>query len=204
VNQFPGYDEAKVRIMKRSIALVALIAVLAAACGVSDDSAASDTTTTQAPTSTVAPTTTAPSTTITTTTTLAPSTTTTTAIAGIETSAVVIGEDPDVDAIVEAYVVVFDNTTTFEEKAPYITDTDGLEETVAKYEVAGGEFGGIALQADRIGIDGTDALVIYSFLFAGSAAYEDLEGTAVLTDAGWQIPRDFFCTIMVLARVGCP
>jgi len=185
--------------MKRSVVLVALVAVLAAACGTAEDSTASETTTTVAATTTVAPTTTAAPTT-----TLPASTTTTTEAEGIETSPVVPGEDADVDAIVEAYVVVFDNTTSFEEKVPYLTDPDGLEETVAKYEVAGEEFGGIALQADRIGIDGADALVIYSFLFAGNPAYEDLEGDAVLTDAGWQITRDFFCTIMALARVGCP
>lgn len=175
------------------------MAFLAASCGTAEDSAASDTTTTAAPSTTVAPTTTAVPTT-----TLPASTTTSTEADEIETSPVVPGEDADVDAIVEAYVVVFDNTTSFEEKAPYVTDLDGLEETVAKYEVAGEEFGGIALRADEVGIDGTNARVIYSFLFAGNPTYEELEGDAVFTDAGWQVTREFFCSIMTLARVGCP
>lgn len=183
--------------MKRSIVLVVLVAIVTAACAASEDAAAPDTATTQAPTTTTQ----AP---ITTTTTTLPSTTTTTEADEIQTSRVVPGEDADVDAIVEAYRVVFDSATTFEEKAPFITDVAGLEETVTKYIAAGDEFGGITLQADRIGIEGDDALVIYSFLFAGNAAYSDLEGEAVLTDEGWQISREFFCTIMVLARVGCP
>jgi hypothetical protein len=183
--------------MKPSIVLVVLVAIVTAACAASEDAAAPDTTTTQAPTTTTQ----AP---ITTTTTTLPPTTTTTEADEIQTSRVVPGEDADVDAIVEAYRVVFDSATTFEEKAPFITDVAGLEGTVTKYIAAGDEVGGITLQADRIGIEDDDARVIYSFLFAGNAAYSDLEGEAVLTDDGWQISREFFCEIMVLARVGCP
>ena len=113
------------------------------------------------------------------------------------------GEDQDVDDIVEAYLVVFDSATTFEEKAPFITDPTGLEGTVEAYAAAGDDVGGISLQADEVGIDGNDARVIYSFLFAGNPAYSDLEGDAVLSDAGWQITAEFFCEIMGLARVGC-
>jgi hypothetical protein len=122
----------------------------------------------------------------------------------IETSPVVPGEDPDVDAIVEAYFVVFDSATNYDEKVPFITDAAGLEETVVKYAAAGDDVGGIALQADEVGIDGNEARVIYTFLFAGNPTYTDLEGEAVLTDDGWQISREFFCQIMASARVGCP
>jgi hypothetical protein len=114
------------------------------------------------------------------------------------------GADEDVDAIVEVYTVVFDSTTSYEEKAPYVTDFEGLEETVLAYEAAGEAMGGIALAADEVGIDGDEAKVIYSFLFAGSTAYTDLEGDAVRTEVGWQITREFFCDIMTSARVGCP
>lgn len=186
--------------MKRWILLVVLVALPAAACGASGDVAAPDTTTTQATTTTTE----APTTTTTSTTTTLPPTTTTTESDEIKTSRVVPGEDSDVDAIVEAYLVVFDSTTTFEDKTPYITDATGLEETVVKYAAAGDDVGGIALQADRVGIEGDTARVIYSFLFAGNTAYSDLEGEAVLTDDGWQITREFFCEIMGLARVGCP
>ena len=184
--------------MKRSIVLVALVALLAGACGASEEAATPETTTTQATTTTtVAPTTTTTSTTL-------PPTTTTSVADGIETFPVVPGEDQDVDDIVEAYLVVFDSATTFDEKEPFITDPTGLEGTVEKYAAAGDDVGGIALQADSVGIDGNKARVIYSFLFAGNPTYSDLEGDSVLTDAGWQISREFFCEIMVLARVGCP
>jgi len=184
--------------MRRSIVLVALVALLAAACAASEEAAAPETTTTKATTTTTV----APPTTTTTSTTLPP-TTTTTAADGIETFPVVPGENQDVDDIVEAYVVVFDSATTFEEKAPFITDPAGLEGTVEAYAAAGDGVGGIALQADEVGIDGSDARVIYSFLFAGNPAYSDLEGEAVLTDAGWQVSTEFFCEIMELSRVGC-
>lgn len=187
----------------RLIAIAVVLGILLAACGGSDaEDAAAETTTTAAPTTTEAPTT---STTAATTTTVAETTTTTTTEAPkIPTKPVVPGEDDDVDAIVEVYAVVFDNTTTFEEKEPYVTDLSGLEDTVTKYEEAGNDVGGISIQADEVGIEGTEARVLYSFLFAGNPAYSDLEGSAVLTDEGWQITREFFCDIMASARVGCP
>lgn len=196
--------ETQVWSMKRSIALAVLLSVLAVACSASEEVAAPDTTGTKATstTTTKAPTTTT-STTTSTTTTLPPATTTTEADV-IETSPVVPGEDPDVDAIVEAYFVVFDSATNYDEKVPFITDAAGLEETVVKYAAAGDDVGGIALQADEVGIDGNEARVIYTFLFAGNPTYTDLEGEAVLTDDGWQISREFFCQIMASARVGCP
>ncbi len=191
--------------MRSTLAIVVLlVALVASACG-SDDGSGSDTETTttvaETTTTTAAETTT---TTVaeTTTTTAAESTTTTSA--GIQTAPVVPGEDEDVDAIVEAYLVVFDSTTSFEEKSPFVTDLAGLEDTVVAYEAAGEAVGGIQLRADEVGIDGDQARVIYAFLFAGNPAYSDLEGDAVLTDAGWQVTREFFCEIMASARVGCP
>lgn len=130
--------------------------------------------------------------------TAAPETTTT--VAG----GIVPGEDPEIDAIVATYSIVFDSETTFEEKAPYLVDPTGLEETVAGYAAAGEAVGGISLQATAVVIDGDSAAVTYDFLFAGSPTYQGLEGDAVKTDAGWQITRETFCGIMSSARVGCP
>jgi hypothetical protein len=197
-------------VMRSKLAVaVAVIAVMAAACASDDDGAgasanegATTSTTTTVPETTTTTTTTVPETTTTTTTTV-PETTTTTE-ASIPTEPVVPGADEDVDAIVEVYTVVFDSTTSYEEKAPYVTDFEGLEDTVVAYAAAGEAMGGIALSADEVGIDGDEAKVIYSFLFAGSPAYTDLEGDAVRTDVGWQITREFFCDIMTSARVGCP
>lgn len=186
--------------MKRSIVMVVLTAIVAAACGAAEEVDTPETTTTQsaAVTTTEAPVEAETSTTV------PPTTTTTAAPDGIETFPVVPGEDPDADAIVDMYLVVFDSATTFAEKAPFITDPDGLEETVEKYATAGDGMGGITLQPDAIGIDGNEARVIYSLLFAGNTTFSDLDGEAVLTDDGWQVSREFFCKIMVLARVGCP
>lgn len=187
-------EEPTVKI--RMLMVLGAVAVVAAACGSDDGDAAATTTTVATTTTTTVATTT--------TTTVAKTTTTTVAETDIPTSPVTPGEDPEVDAIVQTYLVVFDSTTTYEEKEPYVTDLSGLEATVEAYASAGDSVGGIALRADEVGIDGDMAKVIYSFLFGGNPAYTGLEGEAVLTDAGWQVTREFFCNIMTSARVGCP
>jgi hypothetical protein len=191
--------------MKRLIMFGVVAALVAAACGSADEdaTAAAATTTSAAVTTT---TTASP----TTTTTTAPATTTTgglpatTEAPQIPTVPVVPGEDEDVDAIVDAYSVVFDSATSYEEKVPYLVDPDGLEETVTEYSETGKAFGGVTLEAKEVGIEGDDALVIYDFLFGGNPAYPGQEGDAVRTDAGWQITREMFCSVMASARVGCP
>jgi hypothetical protein len=191
--------------MKRLIAFGVVAALVAAACGSADEdaNAAAATTTSAALTTT---TTASPTTTATT----APATTTTEALPAtteapkIPTVPVVPGDDEEVDAIVEAYSVVFDNATSYDEKVPYLVEPDGLEATVDKYTETGESFGGVTLEAKEVGIDGDDALVIYDFLFGGNPAYPGQEGDAVRTDAGWQITRDMFCSVMASARVGCP
>jgi hypothetical protein len=170
------------------IALSALLVLTAAACGGGAEPAA--TTTTLAPTTTV------------TTTTLAP--TTTEASAAVEPAEVVPGADADVDAVVEAYAIVFDSTTTYEEKVPYLVEPEGLEDTVAEYAETGEQFGGVSVEATGVSIDGDAAVISYSLLFGGNPTYTDLRGDAVRTDAGWQITRAMFCSLMTSARVGCP
>jgi hypothetical protein len=171
------------RTITRTLVIASVLGVILSACGGDGESADSSTTA-------------APSTTATTTTTAA----TTTAAA----PSIVPGEDPEVDAVVAAYSVVFDSATTFEEKAPYITDPTGLEETVADYTAAGETLGGITLLATEVVIDGDTAAVTYSFLFGGNPRYEGLVGDAVRGGPGWQITREMFCGIMESARVGCP
>ncbi len=191
--------------MKRLIVFGVVAALVAAACGSADEdanaavvattSAALTTTTTLSPTTTA---TTAPATTTT------EALPTTTEAPKNPTVPVVPGDDEDVDAIVEAYSVVFDSVTSYEEKVPYLVEPDGLEETVAEYFETGKAFGGVTLEAKEVGIEGDDALVIYDFLFGGNPAYPGQEGDAVRTDAGWQITREMFCSVMASARVGCP
>lgn len=179
--------------MKSPLPVIAvLIAMLVGACGGGADSE-SEEDIQAAATTTVAETTTT-----------VPAETTTTAEApSIPTAPVVPGSDSDVDSIVDAYRVVFDSTTVFEDKEPYVTDLSGLEDTVLAYNDSGESLGGISLRADEVGIDGDTARVLYAFLFAESPAYTDLEGDAIRTDGGWQVTREFFCDIMASARVGC-
>ncbi|MDF1595666.1 MAG: hypothetical protein P1T08_06175 [Acidimicrobiia bacterium] len=185
--------------MKQFTVLVLVVGLLSAACG---DGSATDT----VPDTTVA----SPSTTVTTvavtTTTSVPSTTTTTAPATTTTIAagIVPGEDADVDAIVLAYEIAFDSVSDFETKAPYIDDPSGLEDTVALYLTTGEAMGGITVAVSEVVVDGATATLTYDLLFNNNPSYPDQTGRAVLTDAGWQVPRGAFCTLMASARVGCP
>lgn len=118
--------------------------------------------------------------------------------------AIVPGENPEIDVIVEAYAIVFDSSTTFEEKAAYIDDPSGLEDTIATYASTGTAVGGVTARADAVTLDGESANVTYTLLFGGNPTYSDLEGTAVLTSDGWKVTRDMFCSVMASARSACP
>jgi len=188
--------------LKRYFFLVFALAIIATACSNGDTvestaTAAQPQTTTTAEPAAPTSTTTVPATTTTSTTTTVPPTTTT-------TGGVVVGEDPDVDGVVLAYQVVFSSDTTYEEKAPYVVDLTGLEETVATYQETGELMGGIALAPTAITIDGEVAVVQYDLLFGGTPTYTDLSGDAVLVDGVWMVTREMFCGMMTSARVGCP
>ena len=174
--------------------LAAFVLVLAACGGGTDTSAPSDAATTATSTTTTAapPTTTAP------TTTTAASTTT------VAADGITPGADADVDAVVLAYQVAFDSASTYENKAPYIDDPTGLEETVAAYLAAGEAVGGIEVATSAVTVSGDAADVTYDLLFGGNPTYPGLSGTAVKTPEGWKVPRAVFCSLMSSARVGCP
>ena len=171
--------------MKRMILAAAALALFAGACGGETDEAQPEET---VPTTSEAAATTSPSTTV----------------AEADVPAIVPGEDADVDAVVEAYMVVFDSATTFEEKEPYLVDPSGLETTVEKYAMTGESMGGVSLDPKRVVVEGDTAVVSYDFLFGGSPSYTDLTGDAVRTAARWQITREMFCGIMRSARSACP
>jgi len=177
--------------LKRALLVLVVLAAIAAGCSQSNTA---DTTPDETPPSTTTTSTTAP-----TTTTSAPAATTTTDPGGI-----VPGEDGDVDAVVLAYEVVFSSKTDYEEKAPFIEDAEGLEDTVAQYQETGESMGGVALYPTSVTIDGDIADVVYDLLFGGTPTYPDLTGDAVLRDGTWKITRDMFCAMMASARVGCP
>lgn len=189
--------------MKRYLFLVLALAIIAAACS-SGDTVESTAATAQPQTTTTAEpavptsTTTVPATTTTPPTTTVASTTTTT------TGGIVAGEDPDVDGVVLTYQIVFSSDTTYDEKAPYIVDPTGLEETVATYQETGESMGGIALAPTAITINSEVAEVQYDLLFGGTPTYTDLSGDAVLVDGVWMVTREMFCGMMTSARVGCP
>ncbi len=184
--------------MKQNLFLVLAFAIIAAACS-SGDTAEPTTTTAQPQTTTTAePAAPATTTTEPPTTTTAPPTTTT-AVGGI-----VAGEDPDVDSVVLTYQTVFSSATTYDDKAPFLVDPTGLEETIAQYEATGESMGGVALAPNAVTIDGDVAEVQYDFLIGGTPTYPDLSGDAVLVDGVWKVTREMFCGIMTSARVGCP
>ena len=188
--------------MKRLITVLVAVALVVTACSSADDSADETVTTTTAAatTTTAAPTTTAPATT----TTAAPTTTTEAPAPEIPTSPVVPGDDEDADAIVEVYAVVFDSSTTYADKEPFIEDPTGLEGTVEAYANAGEAVGGIFLEVTETGTDGDLAAVVYDLLFGENPFQQDQPGDAVRNDGQWQVTREFFCSIMERARVGCP
>lgn len=184
--------------MQRFTTLIFVIALATAACGDGTDTeSVADTTVPalESTTSTAAPTTT---------TTQAPTTTTALPTTTTTVGGIVPGEDADVDAIVLAYEIAFDSVSDFETKAPYIEDPTGLEDTVDLYIINGETMGGVGVAVSEVTIDGDTATLLYGLLFNGNPIYPDQTGSAVLTDAGWQVPRSAFCTLMSLARAGCP
>ena len=130
--------------------------------------------------------------------------TTTTTAAPTTTTAPPVERSDDELAITEAYAVAFNSESTFDDTAPYLVAPDGLEDTVAGYRSIGTQMGGVSVEIESIAIDGVDATLTYTLLFGGNPTYTGLSGSAVLTDAGWQIGRDMFCGLMSSARVGCP
>jgi hypothetical protein len=189
--------------MRRFVPLIPALALalVLGACG-SDDS--STTTTTTEPTTTVTEPTTTTVTEPTTTTVTEPTTTTAGGSPDVPTTPIEPGADADADAIAEVYAVVFDSSVGFEDKAPLIDDPTGLETTVDAYGAAGEAVGRITLAATAVGVDGDDADVIYDLYFGENPFQTDQAGSAVRTDGTWQVTRSFFCSIMELARVGCP
>ncbi len=176
--------------MKRIAVLGVTLALVATACGTAQDT-----------TSETAPIARPQATTLATTTTTRPIATTTMAPT---TTALDTTTDADRQAITTAYEIVFSSETTYEEKAPFLKDPTGLEDTVLKYQEVGDSMGGVSLAATKITVQGSVAEVIYDFLFAGTPTYPDLTGDAVLIDGTWMITREMFCSIMSSARVGCP
>jgi hypothetical protein len=188
--------------VQRLTVFIVLLALSAVACGTEAEPAAAPATSTiETPTTTSTPPTTAATTTTTavpTTTTTAPPTTTTT------TAGIVPGEDADVDAVVIAYETVFDSETSYEDKAAYLDDPSGLEDTVQRYFDTGELTGRVTIEATAVEIGGDTATITYTILFGGAPTYADQKGEATRGESGWQVSRDAFCALMTSARVGCP
>jgi hypothetical protein len=175
-------------LLKRLTVLLA-VALLVASCG--DDGTEDAAATTVAPVATTA----------------APATTTTTAATTTTVSeemGIVPGLDPDVDAIVLAYAIAFSSETTYEEKAPYIVDPEGLEATVEDYMSTGTAMGGVDVVVRDVVITGDVAEVSYDLMLNDAPTYPDLTGDAELTAEGWKLSREMFCGVMASARAVCP
>ena len=119
-------------------------------------------------------------------------------------SAIVPGADPELDAVVAAYTIVFDSATRYAEKAPFLPEAGSVKATVEGYAKAGEAVGGIKLVPKAVTIDGDNATVIYDVLFAGTAVYNGLSGSAVKVDGAWTITKAEFCGFMSSARNPCP
>ena len=186
--------------MNRLIAGALAATLTLVACGSSelDTAAADEATTTTAAVQETTTTKAAP-----TTTTTAPPETTITTVAETTTTTEAEPSEDEL-AITEAYAVAFDSESTFEQTAPYVVDPEGLEETVTEYQNTGTEMGGVTVGIDNITINGDEASILYTLYFGGNPTYAGLVGSAVMTDAGWQISREMFCGLMTSARVGCP
>ena len=112
--------------------------------------------------------------------------------------------DADQQAVADAWSVVFDSTSSFDDKAPHLEDADSLQSTIDAYAAAGDGMGGIALDPTAVRVDGDLATLTYDVVFGGSAAYTALEGEMTLVDDVWRVSRDEFCSFMASARTPCP
>jgi hypothetical protein len=176
--------------MRRLPIAVLAIVLATAACGGGDGTGSgTTTTTTQATATTDATATTEP---------------TTTASDAASTTTLVSSGDPNVDAITTTFSVAFDSTSDYAAKSQYIDDPTGLEDTIATYMATGNSMGGIGVSVTNVVVNGDTADVTYDLLFNGNPVYPDQTGTAILTDEGWKVPRDVFCTLMAHARSSCP
>ncbi len=114
------------------------------------------------------------------------------------------GSDPEVEAVMASYRIVFDSATPFDEKLPYLEDAERLRSTFAAYVETAQNFGGISLDPTAVEINGDTAEVTYNVIFGERTAYSDLTGEAVRKDGVWTVTRERFCTFMSSARVSCP
>ncbi len=103
-----------------------------------------------------------------------------------------------------AYTTALDRSLSYEEKAPFIEDPEGLEGTVETYNSIGDQMGGVGVMPTAVVIDGDTAEITYDILFGGNPSYPGQVGDAVKTADGWKITKESFCALMTLARGGCP
>lgn len=109
----------------------------------------------------------------------------------------------EADAAAAAWSVVFDSTTSFEDKAPHLEDADALASTIEGYAESGSMMGGISLAPTDVTVDGDVATITYDVLFGENPAYGDQTGEISLVDGVWTVSRDEFCSFMASARNPC-
>ncbi|MFN3216857.1 MAG: iron-siderophore ABC transporter substrate-binding protein [Acidimicrobiales bacterium] len=109
----------------------------------------------------------------------------------------------ETEAAAAAWSVVFDSTTSFEDKAPHLEDADALASTIEAYTEAGSMMGGISLAPTDVTVEGDTATITYDVLFGENPAYGDQTGEMTLVDGVWTVSRDEFCGFMASARNPC-
>ena len=159
------------------LALVAVGALVLAACGddSGDSSSESDTTTT----------------------TEVDETTTTTAA---EAAGELTGEEA---AAAEAVATLFDSSLPFDEKVTLVEGGEAHRATHDAYVVAADAVGGITVQPTAVDIEWDTASVTYDLSFAGTTQYEGLTKELVRSGDGWVISTDEFCGFTAQAGAPC-
>lgn len=115
-----------------------------------------------------------------------------------------ITDDPEVQAAVDAFALVFDSTADWEAKAPHLEDAGVLQEPNESFRQAGSVLGGIKLEPTAAAIAGDTVTVTYDVFFGPIAAFDGLTRTITLVDGRWTVSRSDFCDVLSSAGTRCP
>jgi len=98
----------------------------------------------------------------------------------------------------------FDKASSVDERVALVEDGTALTEAIGM--VKSNPFIGQATAAvKRVTFEGAaKATVLYDILVGATPALPDAQGIAVLTDAGWQVSKETFCSLAGLALGAAP
>ncbi|PIE25740.1 MAG: hypothetical protein CSA62_00090 [Planctomycetota bacterium] len=111
--------------------------------------------------------------------------------------------DADQQKVADAWAIVFDSSTGFDDKAAHIEDADQLQSSIETFGTTGTTMGGIALKPTGVDITDDAATVTFDVIFAGTPVHSGLTGQMSLVDGTWQVSHTEFCGIMTQAQIPC-